>query len=313
MACADDLARKGCAVTIFDSDLVPGGLLVNGVPAFRLDRSIVHRRVELLQKLGVKFQLGVRLWEEVTLNSLRDEFNAVYLAQDWRTARLLDIPGADAPGVVPALTFLLQKNTAVPLDLPPLDVTGRRVLVIGGGNAAIDCLRTAIRCGAAQAIGLYRRSEAEMPCGRQEYQNAIEEGASFEFHVVPTAVRLEAGRVAGLRLIRTEPAVPGSPRLETPRTRPGSEFEVEGDWVIPALGFNPLPCLRTGGLELLQTNPWGGLRVDSFQATNLPGVFAGGDLTRGPSTVLEAVRDARRAAAQMLTWLSRSRTPESPK
>lgn len=313
MACADDLARKGCAVTIFDSDLVPGGLLVNGIPAFRLDRSIVHRRVELLQKLGVKFQLGVRLWDEVTLNSLRDEFNAVYLAQDWRTARLLDIPGADAPGVVPALTFLLQKNTAVPLDLPPLDVTGRRVLVIGGGNAAIDCLRTAIRCGAAQAIGLYRRSEAEMPCGRQEYQNAIEEGASFEFHVVPTGVRLEAGRVAGLRLIRTEPAVPGSPRLETPRTRPGSEFEVEGDWVIPALGFNPLPCLRTGGLELLQTNPWGGLQVDSFQETNLPGVFAGGDLTRGPSTVLEAVRDARRAAAQMLTWLSRSRTPESPK
>ena len=306
MACAEELARKGCSVTLFDSDLVPGGLLVNGIPAFRLDRSIIQRRVELLKRLGVSFQLGARLWEEVTLTDLRDRFDAVYLAQDWRTARLLDIPGADTPGVIPALTFLLQKNTSIPLDLPPIHMAGQRVLVIGGGNVAMDCLRTAIRCGAAQAIGLYRRSEPEMPCGRQEYQNALEEGARFEFHVTPLAVRSDAGRVTGLRLIRTEPTAPGSLRPETPKTIPGSEFELEGDWVIPALGFKPLPCLRRGGLDSLQTNAWGGVLVDSFQRTSVPGVFAGGDLTRGPSTVLEAVRDGRRAAAQIHTWLSRS-------
>ncbi|HYG34842.1 MAG TPA: FAD-dependent oxidoreductase, partial [Clostridia bacterium] len=145
MAAADELAKKGFSVTLFDSALIPGGLMVNGTPAFRLDRTIVQRRIDLLKKRGVVFRLGVKLWQEVTLEQLRADFDAVYLGFDSRKARSLEVSGAELKGVVQALPFLLQKGTALPLDLPALDVTGKRVVVLGGGDTALDCARTAIR------------------------------------------------------------------------------------------------------------------------------------------------------------------------
>ena len=172
LACADELAKRGYAVTVFDSALVPGGLLVNGTPAFRLDKSIVQRRVEILQKRGVVFRLGLKLIEDITLGQLRDQFDAVFLGFDSRKARSLAIPGADLQGVVQALPFILQKITPVPLEWPPIEVEGKRVIVIGAGDTAMDCLRTAIRCGAREAVCIYRRDEADMPCGRHEYENA---------------------------------------------------------------------------------------------------------------------------------------------
>jgi glutamate synthase (NADPH/NADH) small chain len=305
LACAEELARKGYAVTVFDSALVPGGLLVNGTPAFKLDQSIIQRRIEILKKRGVMFRVGVKLWDELTLAQLRADFDCVYLGFDSRRARPLAIPGADLPGVVQALPFLLQKNTSFPLDLPPLDVTGKRVVVVGGGDTAMDCLRAAIRYGAREAVGVYRREEADMPCGRQDYQNAIEEGAKFVFRAVPMAVRAnENGSVAGLRLLRTTvgPADAGGRRSFKPE--PGTEFEVETDWVIPALGFDPLPCPQTDDFGSLTLNSWGGVAADANQMTSLPGVFAGGDLVRGPTMVLDAVRDARKAAEQIHAYLA---------
>jgi glutamate synthase (NADPH/NADH) small chain len=310
LACADELAGRGYAVTVFDSALVPGGLLVNGTPAFKVERSIVQRRIEILQKRGVVFRLGVKLDDGRTLGELRDKFDAVFLGFDSRKARPLELPGADLQGVIQALPFILQKVTAVPLELPPIEVSGKRVLVIGAGDTAMDCLRTAIRYGAREAVCVYRRDEADMPCGRHEYENAVEEGARFVFQAAPLAV-LGNGRreVTGLRLIRTELGLADSDGPRPFLIQPGTEFDLQADLIVVALGFDPLPCPHSGDFSDLAVNEWGGIIVDSNQMTSIPGVFAGGDIVRGPSLVLHAVRDARRAAAQIHTYLSARRKP----
>jgi glutamate synthase (NADPH) small chain len=310
LACADELARRGYAVTVFDSALVPGGLLVNGTPAFKVERSIVQRRIEILQKRGIVFRLGVEFDADLTLGKLRSGFDAVFLGFDSRKARLLDLPGADLQGVIQALPFILQKNTPVPLELPPIEVSGKRVVVVGAGDTAVDCLRTAIRCGAREAVCVYRRDEADMRCGRHEYENAVEEGARFVFQAAPVAVLGNDRReVTGLRVIRTEIGLQDSDGPRPFLVRPGTEFELQADWIVLALGFDPLPCRRSGDFSDLALNDWGGIIVDSNQMTSIPGVFAGGDIVRGPSLVLHAVRDARQAAAQIHTYLSARRKP----
>jgi glutamate synthase (NADPH/NADH) small chain len=310
LACADELAKKGYGVTVYDSSLVPGGLLVDGMPAFKVEKSLVQRRVEILKRRGVQFVLGLKLCEDLTLGRLRDGFDAVFLGFDSRSARPLTVPGASLKGVVQALPFILQKTTAVGLDVPQFDLTGKRVVVIGGGDTAMDCVRTAIRCGASQTVCVYRRDEADMPCGHHEYENAVEEGAHFVFRAAPVAVvGNDAGCVTGLSLIRTAPGAAGLPTPSDTNRRPfvpvpGTEFEWQADWVIPALGFDASPCPHSGDFSELAINDWGGLVVDAGQMTNLRGVFAGGDIVRGPSHVLHAVRDARLAAAQIDSFLA---------
>jgi glutamate synthase (NADPH/NADH) small chain len=304
LACADDLARKGYAVTVLDSALMPGGLLVNGVPAFRMDNSIIQRRIDVLLKLGVLFRLGVKLWEDVTLDQLRSEFDAVFLGFDSRKARSLKVPGADLEGVVQAVPFLLQKKTPFPLDLPRIEVAGKRVAVIGGGDTAIDCLRAAIRYGAQEAVGVYRRGPADMPCSEREYANATEEGVRFVFCAAPAAVLGNEGKVTGLRLVRTQLGVaePGQPHPFS--IQHGTQFEFATDWVIPALGFDAHPCPATEDFKALVLSDSATIAVDENQMTSLPGVFAGGDLVRGPTPLLLAVRDARQAAAKIHSYLT---------
>lgn len=305
LACADDLAKRGYAVTVFDSALVPGGLIVNGTPAFRVERSVVQRRVELLQKRGVTFRLGAQFEKNLSFGELRTGFDAVFLGFDSRKSRPLQIPGADLQGVTQALPFILQKTTSLPLELPHLEVAGKRVLVVGGGDTAMDCLRTAIRCGARQAICVYRRDNADMPCSRHEYENAREEGAHFVFQAAPVAVLgNEQCQVTGLRLVHTELGLMDSPGPRPFLVCSGSEFELPTDLIVLALGFDPVPCPHAGDFSDLAVNDWGGITVDSNQMTSIPGVFAGGDIVRGPSLVLHAVRDARRAAAQIHTYLA---------
>jgi glutamate synthase (NADPH) small chain len=310
LACADELAKRGYAVTVFDSALVPGGLLVNEMPAFKLDHSVVQRRIEFLQKRGVTFHLGVALEKDLSFAKLRSDFDAVFLGLDSRKARPLEIPGGDLKGVVQALPFILQKTTPVPLDMPPIGVVGKRVLVIGAGDTAMDCLRTAIRCGAKEVTGVYRRDEADMPCSRHEYKNAREEGARFVFQAAPAEV-LGNGRreVTALRLARTELGLTETAGPRPFLVQPGSEFELPADLIVLALGFDPLPCARTGELGDLTVNEWGGIVVDGNQMTSIPGVFAGGDIVRGPSLVLHSVRDARRAAAQIHAYLTARAKP----
>lgn len=309
IACADELAKLGYAVTVFETMRIPGGLLVNGIPAFKLAKSVVERRIELLTKRGVQFRLGVEIGRDVSLAELRRDFDAVFLAFGAQKPKPLDVPGAELTGVVAALPFLIEKNVKSPLvDLPPVDVTGKRVAVLGGGDTAMDCLRTALRSGATEAVCLYRRDLANMPGSRKEYANAVEEGARFEFLTNPVAlIADDSGGVAGVKCVKMELGAPDASGRRSPRPVAGSEFVVPAEICIVAYGFDPVPFGTGDPAQPLATDRWGSLKVDANQMTSLPGVFSGGDSVRGPSLVVHAVRDGRKAAAGIDRFLQSRR------
>jgi len=304
IACADELAKQGFAVTIFESHSVPGGLLVNGLPAFKLDKAVVARRIELLKGRGVDFQLGVRVGWDVSLRALQEQFDAVFLACGAQQAKPLDVPGADLGGVIQALPFLIGTNLqSTPADLR-FDVEGKRVAVLGGGDTAMDCLRSALRSGAREGVCLYRRDLANMPGSRKEYANALEEGARFQFLTSPVALDGTAtGQIARVRCVRMELGAPDAQGRRSPRPIAGSEFAVPVDLVVVAYGFDPVPFPPGSDLRQVAVNSWGAIAVDADQMTSVAGVFAGGDSARGPSLVVHAVRDGRRAAAAIKRYL----------
>ena len=304
MACADELAKLGYAVTIFEAQTRPGGLLVNGIPSFKLEKRIVDRRFDLLRRRGVAVRCGVTVGRDISLSSLRENFDAIYLAIGAQKPKELDIPGADLHGVFHALPFLIQKNVGTSDDLP-IEVRGKRVAVLGGGDTAMDCLRTAIRSGAHEAICIYRRDLENMPGSRREYINATEEGAQFMF--LTNAISLSgnaAGEVSQARCVRMELGEPDAKGRRKPRAIPGSEFSLPVDVVLIAYGFDPVPIFAAGNSEKIDVNKWSGVIVDENQMTSVPGVFAGGDLVRGPDLVVRAVRDSRKAAAGIHKYLS---------
>lgn len=297
LSCADELAKLGFAVTVFDSRPEPGGVLVYGTPAFRLERSIVQRRIDILRQRGVVFRLGVTVGKDVSREELQAGFDAVYLSFSAKKARSLAVPGSQLAGVAQALPFIIQKNAELPPKEPLFDVAGKRVVVLGGGDTAIDCVRTVLRCGAREAIGVYRRDEESMPGSRREFENAREEGARFVFQAMPLAL-LDNGRghVRGLRLVRTLPGEPDPDGRRPFTVQPGTEFELETEWVFLALGFDPAPLPASNPFHDLKENDAGRVTVDGNQMTAIAGIFAGGDLVRGPGSALNAVRDARMAA-----------------
>jgi glutamate synthase (NADPH/NADH) small chain len=304
MACADELAKLGYAVTIFESQHRAGGLLVNGIPSFKLEKRVVERRLDLLRRCGVTFRCGLTVGRDVSLSMLRAQFDAVYLAIGAQKPKPLDIPGADLRGVFDALPFLIQKNLGETSAGPAIDLEGKRVAVLGGGDTAMDCLRTAIRCGAREAICVYRRDLENMPGSRREYLNAIEEGARFMFLTNPVALSGNAtGQVAEARCVRMELGEPDAKGRRKPRPITGSEFTLPVDVVLVAFGFDPVPIFAAGNSDKIEVNNWGGVMVDANQMTSVPGVFAGGDLVRGPDLVVRAVRDSRKAAAGIHKYL----------
>lgn len=312
LACADELAKRGYTVTIFESQLVPGGLLVNGIPAFKLEKTLVWRRMELLKQRGVEFRLGVRIGQDLGLAQLLADFDAVFLGFGALQAKPLDIPGENLQGVHQGLPFLIQKNVATAPETPSIEVQGRRVAVLGGGDTAMDCLRTALRCDASEVVCLYRRDLGNMPASRSEYGAALEEGAQFRFLTNPVALLGNGtGAVSHVRCVRMELGAPDASGRRKPRPVPGSEFDQPADVVLVAFGFDPVPFPADSDLRQVRVNEWGGVLVDEHQMTNVPGVFAGGDLVRGPSLVVHAVRDARKAAQAIHTYLE-VRPPRRP-
>jgi len=305
LACADELAKLGYSVTVFEAMPIPGGLLVNGIPAFKLEKTVIDRRIQLLKQRGVQFQMGVHIGRDLSLKDLLLDFDAVFLGIGAQQAKPLDVPGADHKGVYQALPFLIQKNVAFRFDIPEIDVKGKRVVVLGGGDTAMDCLRTSIRCGAAEAVCLYRRDLENMPGSRKELFNALEEGARFSFLTNPIAVLgNERNEVVGVRCVRMELGEPDNQGRRKPHPIAGTEFDYPADVILVAFGFEPVPFPRDSDLGQIRVNRWGGVVVDSNQMTNIPGVFAGGDLVRGPSLVVQAVRDARRAAKAIHQYIS---------
>jgi glutamate synthase (NADPH) small chain len=297
LACAHDLASSGFAVTVLDHHLLPGGLLVNGLPAFKVERTVVEQQKRHLETLGVQFRLGVKLGRDVSLRELLDSFDAVFLGDCAEEAVPLAIPGANLRGVYQGLTFLIQKNAPVALDLEPIEVKGRRVVVLGAGDTAMDCLRTAMRSGASEALCIFRRDVDSLPADPHEYRNAVEEGARFEFMVTPVALIGDASnQVTRVRCARTRLIGSTSSKESEVEAIPGSEFDLPADMVLVAFGYSAGTVSRAGDFAQIAVDKAGRIKVDANLMTSVPKVFAGGTLVRGRIPVVETVRDARQAA-----------------
>lgn len=298
VACASELARRGYMVTLIDHGSIANSL-AREAPAFRLDPAVAERRLRMLILQGVEFRGGAL----VGRTEIEAQFDGVYLAMATTRSRRLDIPGMALKGVGLAMPFISHHAASAPATRA-YQVRGKRVTVIGGGETALDCLRTALRAGARQAIGVYRREEAAMPCGRREYENAIEEGAVYVFGATPVAILgNENNEVTGIRLARTDTGPAARTRGLPVVCRAGTEFDIATDGVFLALGCESKHLSAADPFSEL-ADATGIVSVDNQQMTSVPGVFAGGSLVRGPCTSLESVHDARRAAAAIDSYLT---------
>jgi glutamate synthase (NADPH/NADH) small chain len=305
LAAADQLRRQGYQVHVYDRYDRVGGLLIYGIPGFKLEKPIVLRRWKLLEEGGVQFHLNCAVGRDVTLDELRRRHDTVLIATGVYKSRDMGGPGAGLGGIVAALDYLTASNRhglgdAVPaFESGKLDAAGKRVVVIGGGDTAMDCVRTAVRQGATSVTCLYRRDRANMPGSLREVKNAEEEGVQFQWLAAPEAF-LGEDMVRGVRAVRMHLGLPDASGRQAVEPVPGSTFTVEADLVIKALGFDPEDLPGAFGEPALKVSRWGTLSVDrhSFM-TSLPGVFAAGDIVRGASLVVWAIRDGRDAAAAM--------------
>ncbi len=312
LACADVLVRHGVNVTVYDRHPEIGGLLTFGIPAFKLDKSLLARRREIFTAMGIHFELNCEVGKDVSMSQLLSDYDALFIGVGTYRSMKAGIPHEDAPGVYDALPFLVA-NTRQVMGLEPttaepyINTQGLNVVVLGGGDTAMDCVRTALRHGAAKVTCAYRRDEANMPGSKKEVKNAKEEGAEFEFNVQPVELTLaKNGQVNGIRMLRTELGEPDAQGRRRPVPVAGSEFVMPADAVIMAFGFNPhaMPWLQAHGVN---TDDWGRIvaSVDSpyrYQTTN-PQIFAGGDAVRGADLVVTAMAEGRHAAQGMMDWL----------
>jgi indolepyruvate ferredoxin oxidoreductase alpha subunit len=289
LACAHELRVRGHEVVLMDEHDVPGGLLVQGIPEHRLPREVLAYETDWILAHGIEFRGGVRLGGEVTVTGLlRDGFDAVYLGVGAMAGRPLEAPGEELPGNAQAVDLLRRHHRG-----EPIEARGRHVLVVGGGDAALDSARTLLRLGAADVRIVYRRSREEMPAHPEEVDAAEEEGIELLTRMAPLRV-LGTERVEGLVVIRTEPGPPDASGRRSPVAVPGSEIEVPGDLLVAAVGQRP--DLSFLDVDLDRTTEGSLLADAETGATSMAGVFAGGDLTPGPKTVIHAIADGRRAA-----------------
>jgi len=305
---AGELAKKGHRVTIFEALHIAGGVLVYGIPEFRLPKAILKAEVDYLQKLGVELRMSFVVGKTATLEDLKkDRYDAFFIGTGAGLPNFMRIPGENLVGVYSANEYLTRVNLMRAYEFPFYDtpvVRGKRAAVIGGGNVAMDSVRTAKRLGAELAAIIYRRSRQEMPAREEEVKHAEEEG--IEFHLLTTPLRYigdEQGRVKAMECLRMELGEPDSSGRRKPVPIPGSEFSTEVDLVVVAIGQSPNPLMAQTTPEL-RVGKWGNLEVDwKTMGTGLPGVFAGGDIVRGGATVILAMGDGRLAAAEMDRYL----------
>lgn len=305
LTAAGELARLGHDVTVFEAFHAPGGVLIYGIPEFRLPKDIVAAEVERLKREGVKLELDAIVGRTYTVPELREEFDALFLAVGAGLPVFMNVPGENFKGVYSANEYLTRVNLMgawSPDSATPI-LHGQRVAVVGGGNVAMDAVRTARRLGAEEATIVYRRSATELPARAEEVHHAKDEGVRFEFQVAPVEVLADEDRwVTGLRCVRMELGEPDASGRRRPVAVPGSEFTIDCDLVVVAIGTKANPLL-TGSAPELQVNEWGYLVTDEHGMTSMPGVFAGGDIVRGAATVILAMGDGKRSAAAIDSWL----------
>jgi glutamate synthase (NADPH/NADH) small chain len=309
LAAADQLRSRGWQVTVYDRYDRVGGLMIYGIPNFKLEKEVVLRRWRQFEEAGIRFVLNCEVGRDISLAELRARHDAVLIATGVYKARDIDVPGADLPGVVPALAYLTASNRENLGDHVPefesgaLNAAGKHVVVIGGGDTAMDCVRTAVRQGAASVFCLYRRDRANMPGSMREVANAEEEGVKFLWLSAPEAF-LGDNRVRAVRAIRMHLGLPDASGRQSVEPIPGSSFEQKADLVIKALGFDPEDLPAAFGEPALALTRWGTIKVDPrTMMTSLPGVFAAGDIVRGASLVVWGIRDGRDAAERIEEWV----------
>lgn len=307
LACAADLAKAGCAVTVYEALHKPGGVLRYGIPEFRLPNDVIDAEIQNLARLGVTFQNNTIVGRMFTVEQLIEEmgFAAVFIGTGAGSPRFMGIDGESLHGVLSANELLTRCNLMGALEFPkydtPIDI-GERVAVIGSGNTAMDALRVSIRAGADEVHCLYRRSREESPAREEELIHAEEEGVDFHWLTAPTEILGDGdGKVRGLRCIRMELGEPDESGRRRPVPVEGSEYEFETDTVVYAIGTNANPIIgQTSGIEL---NERGYIRTDENLATSLAGVYAGGDIVTGAATVILAMGAGRQAAAAISSYL----------
>jgi glutamate synthase (NADPH/NADH) small chain len=306
LSCADILVRNGVKPVVFDRYAKIGGLLTFGIPPFKLEKEVVEKRREIMEYMGVEFRLNTEIGRDVPFDRLTEDFDAVFLGMGTYSYVKGGFAGEELPGVVEALPYLISNiDRELGLSNDPaqfIDMRGKRVLVLGGGDTGMDCNRTAIRQGAASVACTYRRDEANMPGSRRDYRNSKEEGVTFLFNRQPVEI-VGADRVEGVKLVETRLTEPDRRGRRVPEAIPGTEETVPADAVIIAFGFLPNPPDWFAPHEIgLHAN--GRVRVSAsaaspFQTTN-PKVFAGGDMVRGSDLVVTAVFEGREAAQGIL-------------
>ena len=314
VTCAADLAQRGHKVTLFEALHEPGGVLLYGIPEFRLPKGIVAGEIAGLAEMGVDIQTNAVVGKLMTVDELMDEFDAVYIATGAGLPNFMGIEGENLNGVYSANEFLTRTNLMKAYSFPEFDTpikVGDRVAVVGGGNVAMDSVRTALRLGAQEATIIYRRSEIELPARGEEVHHAKEEGIRFEMLTNPTRILGEDGWVKGIECVKMELGEPDDSGRRRPVPKAGSEFEIPVDVVIMAIGTgaNPLVPQSTSNLDL---NKRGYIIADeSTGRTSRAGVYAGGDIVTGSATVILAMGAGRAAAGDIHRFLMGEPEPEA--
>lgn len=311
LAAADMLRKAGVQVTIYDRYDRAGGLLMYGIPSFKLEKDVVERRNKLLADGGVTFKLNCNVGEDISFEDIRAKHDAVIIATGVYKSRDLSMPGSGAEGIVKAIDFLCASNKksfgdeVEAFDNGDLNAAGKKVVVIGGGDTAMDCVRTSIRQGATSVKCLYRRDRANMPGSQRETQNAEEEGVVFEWLSSPKGFTDEGGKVAGVMVQKMRLGQPDASGRQAPEVIEGADYVEEADLVIKALGFEPEDLPTLWGQPELPVTRWGTVKA-AFKtgATDLDGVYAVGDIVRGASLVVWAIKDGRDCAEAILEKLN---------
>ncbi len=309
IGCADVLVRNGVKPVVFDKYPEIGGLLTFGIPEFKLEKSVMTRRRKIFEEMGVEFRLNTEVGNDIAMEDLLRDYDAVFMGMGTYTYMKGGFPGEDLPGVYDALPFLISNvNRNLGFEKSPADfisVKGKKVVVLGGGDTAMDCNRTSIRQGASSVSCAYRRDEENMPGSKREVANAKEEGVQFLYNRQPVEV-VGNGKVEGVKVVTTQLGEPDAKGRRSPVVVPGYEEILPADVVLIAFGFrtSPQPWFETNGVK---TNDWGGVIAPEqqqfkFQTSN-PKVFAGGDMVRGSDLVVPAIWEGREAAQGILDYL----------
>jgi glutamate synthase (NADPH/NADH) small chain len=313
LACAEEMRKYGYQVTVYDRYDRPGGLLIYGIPNFKLEKFVVERRTKLLKESGIKFIQNFEVGKNKTLEELKSQHDAILIATGVYKAREIDIPGSNLGNIFPAMDFLTASNRKglgdkVKLfDDGTLNAEGKDVVVIGGGDTAMDCVRTAVRQKAKSVKCLYRRDKENMPGSAREVGNAEEEGVDFVWLTSPKSF-IGDKKVNEVEVSKMELGEPDASGRRRPIPVVDGEFKIKADLVIKSLGFDPENIPKLFNSEDLAVSKWGTIKIDlKTMQTNIEGVFAAGDIVRGASLVVWAIRDGRDAAEQMDKYISSRR------